>query len=192
MSIFMGSRDQYGKLRAPGKLKTEPPVIRPVERTTVTPAAPPPARPATNPPAPVTTAPTPANSVSRSRAPQPLPTAPGSVLLKIDGTQVDFSKPAWRDEAEPLLDALVVDLTSDAGQSVNLIIESHTDNIGSNAGNIMLGLDRARVVRDYLVSQGVAPQRIKVTSAGEDQPVAPNTTAIGRQQNRRIIIKREN
>jgi outer membrane protein OmpA-like peptidoglycan-associated protein len=56
----------------------------------------------------------------------------------------------------------------------------------------MLGLDRARAVRDYLVSQGVAPARIKISSAGEDAPIAPNTTAIGRQQNRRIIIKRDN
>jgi outer membrane protein OmpA-like peptidoglycan-associated protein len=47
-------------------------------------------------------------------------------------------------------------------------------------------------VRDYLVSQGVAPARIKISSAGEDAPIAPNTTAIGRQQNRRIIIKRDN
>ena len=86
----------------------------------------------------------------------------------------------------------VVDLTSDAGQKVKISIEAHTDNIGSNAANIMLGLDRARVVRDYLVSQGVTPDRIRVTSSGEDQPIAPNTTAIGRQQNRRIIIKRDN
>jgi OOP family OmpA-OmpF porin len=91
-----------------------------------------------------------------------------------------------------MLDGLVVDLTSDAGQSVKLSIEAHTDNVGSNAGNIMLGLDRARAVRDYLVSQGVAPARIKISSAGEDAPIAPNTTAIGRQQNRRIIIKRDN
>ena len=91
-----------------------------------------------------------------------------------------------------MLDGLVVDLTSDAGQSVKLSIEAHTDNIGSNAGNIMMGLDRARAVREYLVSQGVAASRIRISSAGEDTPVAPNTTAIGRQQNRRIIIKRDN
>jgi outer membrane protein OmpA-like peptidoglycan-associated protein len=47
-------------------------------------------------------------------------------------------------------------------------------------------------VRDYLVSQGVAPERIRIASSGEDAPIAPNTTAIGRQQNRRIIIKRDN
>jgi len=114
------------------------------------------------------------------------------VLLQFDGTQVDFTRPTWRDEAEQMLDGLVVDLTSDAGQNVKLSIEAHTDNVGSNAGNIMLGLDRARVVRDYLVTQGVAAERIRISSAGEDSPIAPNTTAIGRQHNRRIVIKRDN
>jgi OOP family OmpA-OmpF porin len=91
-----------------------------------------------------------------------------------------------------MLDGLVVDLTSDAGQSVKVMIEAHTDNVGSNAANIMLGLDRARAIRDYLVSQGVAAERIRMVSSGEDAPIAPNSTAIGRQQNRRIIIKRDN
>ena len=114
------------------------------------------------------------------------------MVLQIDGTQVDFTRPTWRDDAEPMIDGLVVDLTSDAGQGIRISIEAHTDNVGSNAGNIMLGLDRARAVRDYIVSQGVAANRIRISSAGEANPVAPNTTAIGRQLNRRIIIKREN
>jgi outer membrane protein OmpA-like peptidoglycan-associated protein len=114
------------------------------------------------------------------------------VLLSIDGTQVDFSKPTWREEAEPLFDGLVVDLISDAGLRIKLSVEAHTDNVGSNAANIMIGLDRARAVREYFISQGVAPDRIRISSSGEDEPAAPNTTAIGRQQNRRIIIKRDN
>lgn len=114
------------------------------------------------------------------------------VLLSIDGTQVDFSKPAWRDEAEPILDGLVVDLTSDAGLGIKLIIEAHTDNVGASVANTILALDRARAVRDYLVTQGVAADRIRMTGSGEDSPIAPNTTALGRQQNRRIIIRREN
>jgi OOP family OmpA-OmpF porin len=116
----------------------------------------------------------------------------GAVLLQLDGTQVDFTKPTWRDEAEQMLNGLAVDLVAVGGQQVKISIEAHTDNVGSNAGNIMLGLDRARAVRDYLVTQGVAAARIRISSAGEDSPAAPNTTAIGRQQNRRIIIKRDN
>lgn len=193
MSWFLGTRDQLpGRMRPPERRRTEPPLLPiPKQTTTVQPGSQPASRPSTA-VTPAAPAPAPSNTVTRTKAPAPLPSGVGTVLLQFDGTQVDFSKPAWRDEAAQMLDGLVVDLTSDAGQNVKLSIEAHTDNIGSNAGNIMLGLDRARAVRDYLVSQGVAAARIRISSAGEDTPVAPNTTAIGRQQNRRIVIKRDN
>ena len=174
-------------MRIPTEVKKEPlPIPTPTQRTTVTPSTRPPAAPA---PAP---APAPPAAANRPAAPSALPTGVGAVLLQIDGTQVDFTKTNWRDDAEPMIDGLVVDLTSDAGQGIRISIEAHTDNIGSNAGNIMLGLDRARAVRDYIVTQGVAASRVRISSAGEDKPVAPNNTAIGRQLNRRIIIKRDN
>ena len=192
MSWFLGTRDQFTKrpVRTSGRVRNEPPLI-PIPKTTSTvrPAAPPAAAPA---PAPAPVNPTPSNTVTRTRPAAPLPAGVGTVLLQFDGTQVDFTRPTWRDEAEQMLDGLVVDLVSGTGQQVKISIEAHTDNVGSNAGNIMLGLDRARAVRDYLVSQGIAASRIRILSAGEDTPAASNTTAIGRQQNRRIIIKREN
>ncbi len=190
-SFFLGAPDRFGKqrtMRTPGNVRKEPPLIPvPKQSTTIQPATRP---PATTP----ARAPTagPAVTGARPVGPSPLPAGVGAVLLQIDGTQVDFSKPTWRDDAEPVIDGLVVDLTSDAGQGIKLSIEAHTDNVGSNAGNIMLGLDRARAVRDYLVSQGVAATRVRISSAGEDKAIAPNTTAIGRQQNRRIIIRRDN
>jgi outer membrane protein OmpA-like peptidoglycan-associated protein len=141
---------------------------------------------------PVAPSPTPPPAPTRAPTPSRLPLGIGTTLLAIDGTQVDFTKPTWRDDIEPLLDGLVVDLTSDAGIKVKISIEAHTDNIGSNAANIMLGLDRARAVRDYLLTQGITTDRIRISSAGEDAPIANNATALGRQQNRRIIIKRDN
>ena len=113
-------------------------------------------------------------------------------MLTIDGTQVDFNKPSWRDNAEPLLDGLAVDLVSDAGEKIKINIEAHTDNVGSRAGNQALGLDRAKAVREFLINQGVTADRITVSSAGGDNPIAPNTTALGRQKNRRIVIRRTN
>ena len=195
MSWFLGTRDQFaGNMRPPQRRRTEPPLLpTPKQTTTIQPASPPASRPTTSvAPAPAPPPPMPSNTVTRTRPPSPLPSGIGTVLLQFDGTQVDFTKPTWRDEAEQMLDGLVVDLVSDAGQKVKVSIEAHTDNVGSNAGNIMLGLDRARAVRDYLVTQGVLPDRIRISSAGEDSPTAPNTTAIGRQQNRRIIVKRDN
>jgi outer membrane protein OmpA-like peptidoglycan-associated protein len=105
---------------------------------------------------------------------------------------VDFNKPSWRDDAEPLLDGLAVDLTSDAGEKIKISIEGHTDNIGSRAGNVALGLDRAKAVREFLINQGILADRITVSSAGGDNPIAPNNTALGRQKNRRIVIRRTN
>lgn len=191
ISLFTGGNTQ-GRIRPPGRVRNEPPLIPiPRQSTTVSGNRPAPAPTPAPPPAPVVT-PTPSNSVTRAPSGSPLPTGVGTVLLSFDGTQVDFTRPDWRQDAENVIDALVVDLTSDAGQLIKVSIEAHTDNVGSNAANIMLGLDRARAVREYLISQGMTADRIRISSMGEDSPIAPNTTAIGRQQNRRIVIKRDN
>jgi outer membrane protein OmpA-like peptidoglycan-associated protein len=186
MSFLIGRSDPFAKqrgMRPPRRVKSEPPVITPKTGVTIQPATP------RN--MPVTTPP-PAPPVNRAAAPSRIPAGIGATILTVDGTQVDFSKPTWRDDIETLLDGLVLDLTSDAGMTAKISIEAHTDNIGSKAANIMLGLDRARAVRDYLVTQGIAADRIRISSAGQDAPVASNATALGRQQNRRIIIKRDN
>lgn len=69
-----------------------------------------------------------------------------------------------------------------------VVIEGHTDNVGSNDFNIGLSQRRADSVRSYLVRQGVDPSRISTTGMGESVPVASNTDAGGRQQNRRVEI----
>ncbi len=189
ISLFTGGNTQ-GRIRPPGRVRNEPPLI-PIPRQSTTVSGNRPAPAPTPPPAPAAN-PIPSNSVTRAPSGSPLPRGVGSVLLSFDGTQVDFTRPDWRQDAENVIDALVVDLTSDAGQLIKVSIEAHTDNVGSNAANIMLGLDRARAVREYLISQGMTADRIRISSMGEDAPIAPNTTAIGRQQNRRIVIKRDN
>jgi OOP family OmpA-OmpF porin len=62
----------------------------------------------------------------------------------------------------------------------------HTDNTGSDALNLRLSKDRAESVKAYLVSQGVNPSRVEATGYGESQPISTNTTAEGRQENRRV------
>jgi outer membrane protein OmpA-like peptidoglycan-associated protein len=182
-----GRDDGLDRLRAPERVLTGPPRI-PNPQTAPRPTSPPAVQPTTTPPGPRNPK---ANRVRPPGAP-PLPTAVNATLLQFNGTQVDFSRPTWPTDAEVLLDGLVVDLTSDAGERIRISIEAHTDNVGSNAVNTLLGLDRARAVREYLVAQGVSRDRIRIRSAGGDAPIAPNTTAIGRQQNQRIVIRREN
>ena len=173
--------------RPPERVRPEPPVTTPPQSQPVTPSTTPSRPPQAQPV-------TPPTSIRRPTAAIPalLAGPPGKVLVTIDGTKVDFNKATWRNDAEPLLDELVVDLTSDAGQRVKISIEGHTDNIGADAANMAIGLDRARAGREYLIGQGVSPDRIEIRSAGEGSPVAANTTALGRQQNRRIIIRKEN
>lgn len=65
----------------------------------------------------------------------------------------------------------------------------HTDSTGSDQHNFDLSQRRALSVANYLSSQGVDSRRFAVTGFGKTRPVAPNSTAEGRAQNRRVEIQ---
>jgi OmpA-OmpF porin, OOP family len=67
-------------------------------------------------------------------------------------------------------------------------IEGHTDSVGSPQYNVGLSQRRADSVRDFLVSQGIAEDRMTTRGYGEERPVATNETDEGRAQNRRVEI----
>jgi outer membrane protein OmpA-like peptidoglycan-associated protein len=67
-------------------------------------------------------------------------------------------------------------------------ITGHADSVGDEQYNMDLSLQRSTAVGNYLVSRGVAPQRVFAYGAGETQPVASNDTDGGRAQNRRVEI----
>lgn len=71
---------------------------------------------------------------------------------------------------------------------MNIRIEGHTDNQGSDASNIVLSEQRAESVQKYLISKGVAATRISSEGKGASQPIADNTSAAGRAKNRRTEI----
>jgi outer membrane protein OmpA-like peptidoglycan-associated protein len=75
-----------------------------------------------------------------------------------------------------------------AHPGLNLAIEGHTDTTGSADFNMKLSQQRADTVREFLVSQGLSPDTITAKGMGEDNPVADNSTAAGRKQNRRVEI----
>ncbi len=68
---------------------------------------------------------------------------------------------------------------------MTLAIDGHTDNVGTDEKNMVLSQNRANSVKTYLVSKGIAADRISATGHGETTPIADNNTAAGRQQNRR-------
>jgi outer membrane protein OmpA-like peptidoglycan-associated protein len=69
---------------------------------------------------------------------------------------------------------------------LKLQIEGYTDSIGSDEYNQTLSDKRAEAVRDYLVSQGVSMNNVSAQGMGKSDPVADNSTAAGRQLNRRV------
>ena len=71
----------------------------------------------------------------------------------------------------------------------DIAIYGHTDSTGSDAINNPLSVNRAKAVQSYLLGQGVSSTQIRtVDGQGSTNPVADNSTAAGRQQNRRVEI----
>jgi outer membrane protein OmpA-like peptidoglycan-associated protein len=69
-------------------------------------------------------------------------------------------------------------------------IEGHTDNVGSEEGNIKMSQMRAESVLNYFVSRGIPKVRFEAVGLGSSKPVADNNTPEGRAKNRRVEIKR--
>lgn len=69
-----------------------------------------------------------------------------------------------------------------------VVIEGHTDSVGSAASNQALSERRANAVKAYLISQGVPAAGVTTIGKGKEAPVADNASASGRQQNRRVEI----
>ena len=68
-------------------------------------------------------------------------------------------------------------------------IAGHTDNVGSAEANQLLSERRAAAVRDWLVEHGCAAERLTIRGYGESEPIADNSTAEGRTQNRRVELR---
>lgn len=109
------------------------------------------------------------------------------VVLSDDSMKFPTDEDALSPEAEARLAELVQRLKAE-NRNVYLEIQGHTDATGPEAYNDQLGEARAEAVRKYLSQQGVALNRMATISYGEEAPVAPNDTADGRAQNRRVAI----
>jgi OOP family OmpA-OmpF porin len=102
-----------------------------------------------------------------------------------DSVYFDLGKSTIQKRSWPLLNQVASILQNHP--DIPLIrVEGHTDSTGSADFNRTLSQDRAGAVRDYLVSRGVAPERLAAQGYGPDRPIAPNATSKGRALNRRV------
>ncbi len=108
--------------------------------------------------------------------------------LRTGDTKFGFDSSALSPEAKTALDAFVQKLVAE-NKGVYLEIQGHTDNVGPEEYNLVLGQKRAEAVRDYLYRQYHIPlYRMSVISLGSTEPAVENSTREGRAQNRRIEI----
>ncbi len=71
---------------------------------------------------------------------------------------------------------------------LNIQINGHTDNVGSEGDNQSLSTKRAKAVQDYLIKEGIANSRLRYKGFGESQPIASNDTVDGKRTNRRTAF----
>lgn len=98
--------------------------------------------------------------------------------------QFETSKAVLLKKSYAVLDEVVNVMNTYSEYSLN--ISGHTDNVGDDKMNLDLSQRRAKACYDYLVSKGIAANRMASAGYGETKPVADNKTAAGREQNRRV------
>jgi outer membrane protein OmpA-like peptidoglycan-associated protein len=130
-----------------------------------------------------------AEALSRANAAHKL--AEGKFLyqevLSDDAVKFPVNGDELSPEAKARLGELATKLKSD-NRNVYIEIQGFTDASGDSKYNHKLGEARAEAVRLFLHQQGVPLNRMATISYGEEDPIAPNDTAAGRAQNRRVTI----
>jgi outer membrane protein OmpA-like peptidoglycan-associated protein len=113
-------------------------------------------------------------------------TRPPARTYTFEDVHFDFDRYTLRPAATRVLDEAVTALQED--RTLRVTIEGHTCNIGTAEYNLALGERRATAVRDYLISRGVATERLQTISYGEERPKYDNAREETRRLNRRAAL----
>jgi len=108
------------------------------------------------------------------------------LVLTLGDVLFDTGKARLKPGAFATIDRLANALKEVPSRTV--IIEGHTDSMGSEDYNLQLSEQRALSVQSALMQRGVSGSQITTAGKGEDLPVASNDSAVGRQQNRRVEL----
>ncbi len=118
----------------------------------------------------------------------------GTLKETANGFRLVLPETIWKDaraanlaaSAAAKLEPLAALLASNPDYQI--LIEAYTDNKGDEVSLQQLTQERARVLSDRFQSAGVDPSRIQANGMGASNPLAPNTTLVGRSKNRRVEI----
>src|SRR6266567_1652692 len=124
-------------------------------------------------------------------APEPArPSAPGAPAprptLILRGVNFETGRSVLTRDSYLVLDAVAASLV--ANPEIRIEVGGYTDSTGTKFSNLRLSQARAAAVRFYLARKGVAPVRMVAKGYGASGYVAPNSTAAGRAQNRRVEL----
>ncbi len=132
-------------------------------------------------------------SAPSAPAPAPAPAGGACTTLQADITALLKTPINFQTDGFTLVAASQQQLTQIADKlkacpDPKVSVVGHTDSSGNDTINVPLSNNRAKSVADYLVSQGVAGDRVTSSGVGSSQPIAPNDTPAGKAQNRRVDI----
>jgi outer membrane protein OmpA-like peptidoglycan-associated protein len=108
------------------------------------------------------------------------------MVLTLGDVLFDTGKATLKPGAYSTIDRLAQVLNSSHNSRV--VIEGHTDSVGSEEMNQSLSEQRAQAVQSALMQRGVSGSQVRSLGKGETTPVAGNDTASGRQANRRVEL----
>ncbi len=108
-------------------------------------------------------------------------------VIRLPGVNFETNSDRLLAGASAVLDDAVATLKRNP--TITVEVEGHTDSDGSAAYNEGLSARRAQTVYDYLATNGIAEDRMTVRGYGESRPIADNSTAAGKAQNRRVVLR---
>ena len=115
-------------------------------------------------------------------------TRTGTVIVPLPATLLfEADRAVLRPGARSSLDRLVAMFTR-TYPTATAEVAGYAAAVGPKAGTIALSRARAQAVAGYLTVHGVAAARLSVVGRGDQDPVAPNTTEVGRALNRRVVV----
>jgi len=133
---------------------------------------------------------------NKERAAQELEAIPGAdVAIEGDSVVVSFAGEVMFDSGSRNLTPGALSRLDSVAATINryadsvVLVKGHTDSTGAEDANLRLSEDRALMVKNQLVGEGVQPSRLTTLGFGESQPLVTNATPEGRAQNRRVEIE---